>query len=88
MRTAEKLVKEIKPQTPGGHVQLRILENYCLLSTKQKANVEKALCVFTEIANNEVTKLQMVHNIIPSCVNIPILVAGNFAFFQAISLYC
>ncbi|XP_054888244.1 tetratricopeptide repeat protein 21B [Poeciliopsis prolifica] len=53
VRTAEKLLKEIKPQTPGGHVQLRILENYCLLSTKQKANVEKALCVFTEIANNE-----------------------------------
>ncbi|MEQ2286983.1 Tetratricopeptide repeat protein 21B [Ameca splendens] len=53
VRTAEKLLKEIKPQTPGGHVQLRILENYCLLSTKQKANIEKALCVFTEIANNE-----------------------------------
>ncbi|XP_014823388.1 PREDICTED: tetratricopeptide repeat protein 21B-like [Poecilia mexicana] len=53
VRTAEKLLKEIKPQTPGGHVQLRILENYCLLSTKQKANVEKALGVFTEIANNE-----------------------------------
>ncbi|KAM4731833.1 tetratricopeptide repeat protein 21B [Anableps anableps] len=53
VRTAEKLLKEIRPQTPGGHVQLRILENYCLLSTKQKANVEKALCVFTEIANNE-----------------------------------
>ncbi|XP_038145708.1 tetratricopeptide repeat protein 21B [Cyprinodon tularosa] len=53
VRTAEKLLKEIKPQTPGGHVQLRILENYCLLSTKQKANIEKALNVFTEIANNE-----------------------------------
>ncbi|XP_035995285.1 tetratricopeptide repeat protein 21B isoform X2 [Fundulus heteroclitus] len=53
VRTAEKLLKEIKPQTPGGHVQLRILENYCLLSTKQKANIEKALSVFTEIATNE-----------------------------------
>ncbi|XP_017279892.1 tetratricopeptide repeat protein 21B [Kryptolebias marmoratus] len=53
VRTAEKLLKEIKPQTPGGHVQLRILENYCLLATKQKANIEKALGVFTEIANNE-----------------------------------
>ncbi|KAM6934319.1 tetratricopeptide repeat protein 21B [Xenentodon cancila] len=53
LRTAEKLLKEIKPQTPGGHVQLRILENYCLLATKQKANIEKALSVFTEIANNE-----------------------------------
>uniref|UniRef100_A0A3Q1H576 Tetratricopeptide repeat domain 21B n=1 Tax=Acanthochromis polyacanthus TaxID=80966 RepID=A0A3Q1H576_9TELE len=53
VRTAEKLLKEIKPQTPGGYTQLRILENYCLLATKQKANVEKALSVFTEIANNE-----------------------------------
>lgn len=61
MRTAEKLLKEIKPQTPGGHVQLRILENYCLLATKQKANIEKALNVFTEIANNEVSKLLMMH---------------------------
>eukprot|EP00064_Thunnus_orientalis_P012892 superscaffoldBa00002031_g12928 len=53
VRTAEKLLKELKPQTPGGHIQLRILENYCFLATKQKANVEKALTVFTEIANNE-----------------------------------
>lgn len=53
VRTAEKLLKEIKPQTPGGHIQLRILENYCFLATKQKVNVEKALSVFTEIANNE-----------------------------------
>uniref|UniRef100_A0A8C9YUL6 Tetratricopeptide repeat domain 21B n=1 Tax=Sander lucioperca TaxID=283035 RepID=A0A8C9YUL6_SANLU len=53
VRTAEKLLKELKPQTPGGHTQLRILENCCLLATKQKANVEKALSVFTEIANNE-----------------------------------
>uniref|UniRef100_A0A8C3AZP6 Tetratricopeptide repeat domain 21B n=1 Tax=Cyclopterus lumpus TaxID=8103 RepID=A0A8C3AZP6_CYCLU len=53
VRTADKLLKELKPQTPGGNVQLRILENYCFLATKQKANVEKALGVFTEIANNE-----------------------------------
>ncbi|XP_061734928.1 tetratricopeptide repeat protein 21B isoform X2 [Nerophis ophidion] len=53
VRTAERLVKEIKPQTPAGHVQLRILENYCLLVTKLKANIEKALSVFTEIASNE-----------------------------------
>ncbi|KAG7464116.1 hypothetical protein MATL_G00183890 [Megalops atlanticus] len=53
VRTAEKLLKELKPQTPEGQVQLRIMENYCLLATKQKANVEKALNVFTEIVNNE-----------------------------------
>lgn len=53
VRTAEKLLKELKPQTASGHLQLRILESYCFLTTKQKANVEKALNVFTEIANNE-----------------------------------
>uniref|UniRef100_A0A1A7XPQ6 Tetratricopeptide repeat domain 21B n=1 Tax=Iconisemion striatum TaxID=60296 RepID=A0A1A7XPQ6_9TELE len=53
VRTAEKLLKEIKPQTPGGFIQLRILENYCLLATKQKNNIEAALNVFTEIANND-----------------------------------
>lgn len=53
VRTAEKLLKELKPQTPAGHVQLRILENYCYLATKQKANVERALNVFIEIANSE-----------------------------------
>lgn len=56
MRTAEKLLKELKPQTPQGHTQLCILEHYCYLATKQKANVEKALGVFIEIANNEVCK--------------------------------
>lgn len=56
VRTAEKLLKELKPQTPQGHMQLRILEHYCYLATKQKANVEKALGVFIEIANNEVYK--------------------------------
>ncbi|XP_039613461.1 tetratricopeptide repeat protein 21B isoform X1 [Polypterus senegalus] len=53
VRTAEKLLKELKPQTVEGHVQLRIMQNYCLLATRQKTNVEKALNVFLEIANSE-----------------------------------
>lgn len=57
MTTAHQLLKEIKPETPGEHLKLRILENYCLLATKQKANIEKALSVFTEIATNVVRKL-------------------------------
>lgn len=61
MRTAENLLKELKPHTASGHVQLRILENYCFLATKQKTNVEKGLNGFTEIANNEVSQLQMVY---------------------------
>lgn len=59
-RTAEKLLKEIKPQTPGGHVQLRVLENYCLIATKQKNKVEKAVGNLTEIVNKEASKLQPV----------------------------
>uniref|UniRef100_A0A3P8VGK7 Tetratricopeptide repeat domain 21B n=1 Tax=Cynoglossus semilaevis TaxID=244447 RepID=A0A3P8VGK7_CYNSE len=53
VRTAEKLLKELKPQTAGGHIQLNILQNYCIMATKQKAHIEKALGVFTEIANSE-----------------------------------
>lgn len=53
VRTAEKLLKELKPQTVDGHVQLRIMENYCLMATKQKSNVEQALNTFTEIATSE-----------------------------------
>uniref|UniRef100_A0A4X2M3E6 Tetratricopeptide repeat protein 21B n=1 Tax=Vombatus ursinus TaxID=29139 RepID=A0A4X2M3E6_VOMUR len=53
VRTAEKLLKELKPQTVQGHIQLRIMENYCLMATKQKANVERALNTFTEIATSE-----------------------------------
>ncbi|XP_036900451.1 tetratricopeptide repeat protein 21B [Sturnira hondurensis] len=53
VRTAEKLLKELKPQTAEGHVQLRVLENYCLMAAKQKSGVEQALTAFTEIATTE-----------------------------------
>ncbi|XP_069472384.1 tetratricopeptide repeat protein 21B [Ambystoma mexicanum] len=53
VRTAEKLLKELKPQTIQGHIQLRIMENYCLMATKQKSNVERALNTFTEVAAAE-----------------------------------
>ncbi|XP_036998976.2 tetratricopeptide repeat protein 21B [Artibeus jamaicensis] len=53
VRTAEKLLKELKPQTVEGHVQLRVLENYCLMAAKQKSGVEQALNAFTEIATAE-----------------------------------
>uniref|UniRef100_A0A8C3VGA4 Tetratricopeptide repeat protein 21B n=1 Tax=Catharus ustulatus TaxID=91951 RepID=A0A8C3VGA4_CATUS len=49
VRTAGNLLKELKPQTIQGHIQLRIMENYCLMATKQKSNVEQALNTFTEI---------------------------------------
>ncbi|KAM4626732.1 tetratricopeptide repeat protein 21B [Discoglossus pictus] len=53
VRTAEKLLKELKPQTLQGHIQLRIMENYCLMATKQKSSVESALNAFTEVAAAE-----------------------------------
>ncbi|NWY76297.1 TT21B protein, partial [Erithacus rubecula] len=49
VRTAGNLLKELKPQTIQGHIQLRIMENYCLMATKQKSSVEQALNTFTEI---------------------------------------
>ncbi|KAF4796860.1 tetratricopeptide repeat domain 21B [Turdus rufiventris] len=49
VRTAGNLLKELKPQTIQGHIQLQIMENYCLMATKQKSNVEQALNSFTEI---------------------------------------
>lgn len=57
VRTAGNLLKELKPQTIQGHIQLRIMENYCLMATKQKLNVEQALNSFTEIVVAEVSNL-------------------------------
>ncbi|XP_077584851.1 tetratricopeptide repeat protein 21B-like [Stigmatopora nigra] len=56
--TAHQLLKEIKPETPGGHLKLHILENYCLLATKQEVNIKKALTVFTELATNVRCRVQ------------------------------
>lgn len=85
VRTAEKLLKELKPQTQSGHVQLRILENYCLLATKQKANIEKALSVFTDIANNEVSKFWVEHD---SLVDVIAKVEAVLTSLSSGSLLC
>ncbi|GAB1600375.1 repeat 21B-like, partial [Argonauta hians] len=49
-RTAEKLLKEVKPQE--GNIQLQIMRNMVLVNSKTKANIEKALMNFMEIASN------------------------------------
>lgn len=54
MRTAEKLLREFYPHSPGGHTQLRLLQSLCLLTTREKANVEVALSTFIEMAQAEV----------------------------------
>ncbi|GFN94693.1 tetratricopeptide repeat protein 21b-like, partial [Plakobranchus ocellatus] len=47
VRTAEKLLKEVKAKP--GDLRPSILENMALISTKQKANVERALSSFMEM---------------------------------------
>ncbi|XP_066301202.1 tetratricopeptide repeat protein 21B-like [Branchiostoma lanceolatum] len=51
VKTAEKLIKELKAD-PNSYKQ-RILENYVLMATKSKSNVEKALSAFMEIVTVE-----------------------------------
>ncbi|XP_074140493.1 tetratricopeptide repeat protein 21A isoform X6 [Sminthopsis crassicaudata] len=53
VRTAEKLLREFYPHNKEGQDQLKMLQSYCLLATKEKANVETALGAFIEIAQLE-----------------------------------
>ncbi|XP_075778962.1 tetratricopeptide repeat protein 21A isoform X6 [Pelodiscus sinensis] len=53
IRTAEKLLKEFYPHSQEGQNQMKMLQNCCLMATKDKLNVEKALSVFVEMAQNE-----------------------------------
>ncbi|XP_043833873.1 tetratricopeptide repeat protein 21A isoform X1 [Dromiciops gliroides] len=53
VRTAEKLLREFYPHNKEGQDQLKMLQSYCLLATKEKANVETALGAFLEMAQME-----------------------------------
>ncbi|KAF3827030.1 hypothetical protein GH733_002516 [Mirounga leonina] len=53
VRTAEKLLREFYPRSAWGQTQLRLLQNLCLLATREKANVEAALGTFIEMAQVE-----------------------------------
>uniref|UniRef100_A0A8C8SR38 Tetratricopeptide repeat domain 21A n=1 Tax=Pelusios castaneus TaxID=367368 RepID=A0A8C8SR38_9SAUR len=53
VRTAEKLLKEFYLHSKKEENQMKMLQNYCLMATKDKLNVEKALSAFVEIAQNE-----------------------------------
>ncbi|KAK9396052.1 tetratricopeptide repeat protein 21A [Crotalus adamanteus] len=53
IRTAEKLLKEFYPHSQEGQNQVEMLQSYCLMATKEKYNVEKALKVFIEMGQNE-----------------------------------
>uniref|UniRef100_UPI00358DF2F5 tetratricopeptide repeat protein 21B n=1 Tax=Myxine glutinosa TaxID=7769 RepID=UPI00358DF2F5 len=51
--TAEKLVLEVRPKTELDHIRLSILRNKCLMGTRRKNSVEKALEAFTKIATDQ-----------------------------------
>ncbi|XP_027210397.1 tetratricopeptide repeat protein 21B-like isoform X1 [Penaeus vannamei] len=53
IRTADKLLKELSPKPGDQQVSHQILSNFLLLATKQKANAERALQDFMNIASQE-----------------------------------
>ncbi|XP_069503848.1 tetratricopeptide repeat protein 21A isoform X2 [Ambystoma mexicanum] len=68
LRTAEKLLKEFHPRTTEGQDQLKMLQNYCLMATKEKYHVEAALNSFTEIATAEKENADAVLAVAQSCM--------------------
>ncbi len=54
VKTAEKLLKEMRPKSPKAETRVLVLENYTLLATKTKQNAERALERFMEMAAAEV----------------------------------
>jgi tetratricopeptide repeat protein 21B len=56
LKTAERLLKELKPKTnilDNEALNHKLLENFLLLATRQRSNIEKALNNFTAIASQE-----------------------------------
>ncbi|KAF5300446.1 hypothetical protein FQA39_LY02245 [Lamprigera yunnana] len=56
LKTAERLLKELKQKSNGldeENFKHRLLGNFLLLATKEKANIEKALIDFTSLASND-----------------------------------
>lgn len=56
LKTAERLLKELKPKTnilDNEALNHRLLENFLLLASKQKSQIEKALQNFTTIASQD-----------------------------------
>ncbi|RDD45285.1 Tetratricopeptide repeat protein 21B [Trichoplax sp. H2] len=57
LKTANKLLKELKPKSAPSKKQLDLLENYALISTKQKQSVEKALSSFISMLSEDQTNI-------------------------------
>ncbi|KAM6161377.1 tetratricopeptide repeat protein 21A [Erethizon dorsatum] len=68
VRTAEKLVRDFYPLSAFGRTQLRLLQSFCLLATREKANVEAALEGFFEIAQAEKGNVPALLGMAQACV--------------------
>ena len=54
IKTADKLLHEVKPQTARSQSKTDILECYVMMSTKSKPNIEKALEKLMTMASEKV----------------------------------
>ncbi|XP_077159811.1 tetratricopeptide repeat protein 21A isoform X2 [Paroedura picta] len=60
IRTAEKLLKEFYTHSQESFNPVEMLRNYCLMATKERHNVEKALGAFTLLAQNEMENISAI----------------------------
>ena len=55
IKTAEKLLLEVRPQTAAAELKVRVLECYILLHSRQKSSIEKALEKLMVMASTNVS---------------------------------
>lgn len=53
--TGLKILQEVRPKSQSSELRVRVLENFTLLATKSKQNVEEALKRLMEMASTEVS---------------------------------
>jgi hypothetical protein len=49
VRTAERFFRELRLKSSGGDLRYRLVENFILLSSPNKANVQRAMGTFLEV---------------------------------------
>ena len=54
VKTAEKLLQEVRPRSPATELKVQVLECYVLLNTRAKASVDKALEKLMVLVSNNV----------------------------------
>ncbi len=63
IKTADKLIQELKPQTASSQNKADILECYVMLCTKAKPNVEKTLEKLMGMAPERVSLSHSTHDV-------------------------